>query len=437
MHFLRRFGLGILLLLNSLAIFAQDSRTVASSTVSDLGNSNFKAVHGRFGDDLAKSISKKQLQTIWTQLTTAYGQFEKAEEGEFTIEDGSTKALIPIQFESGSMTLQLKIEGEWITGIYFASNSYVLPASVKGVSFGKKQLTVGADTFKLDAELVVPRTPQKCPVVILVHGSGPMDMDESVYASKVFKDLSLMLATQGVATLRYDKRSKTYPHLFESGKDFTLGDETVDDALSAVQVAKSLDLIDTNRVFVLGHSLGAYAVPRIIKMDPTITGGIVMAGPARKLFEILPEQYDYLLGRDGKLSFIDKMILRKMDKAVEQLRGLPDDVPERLKIPMAYWPIHFFVDIHGYDPVVTVKQDTRPFLILQGELDYQVSYANDFSRFKTELKGEPRVEMISYPELDHLMMDAQGESTPSDYFQMRNVEPEVVQDIAKWVLGQE
>jgi len=437
MHFLRRFNLSILFILGSLVVFAQDAKSIASSAVSDLENSKFKALHSRFSDDLGKAISKKQLQKIWSQLTTSYGQLEKAEEGEFSSEDGSTLALIPVQFENGSMTLRLQIEGESITSIYFSPNSYVLPPSVKGVSFGKKQLTVGSDTFNLDAELVVPRTTQKCPVVILVHGSGPMDMDESVFASKVFKDLSLMLATKGVATLRYDKRSKTYPHLFERGKDFTLGDETVDDALSAVQVAKSLDIIDTSQVYVLGHSLGAFAVPRIVEMDPSIAGGIAMAGPTRKLFEIIPEQYDFLLSRDGKLSFIDKLILRKVDKTAEQLRGLPDDIPKKLKVPMAYWPIHFFVDIHSYDPVLTVKQDTRPFLILQGELDYQVSYANDFSRFKSELEGEPRVELISYPELDHLMMDAQGESSPSDYFQARNVEPQVVEDIAKWVLDQD
>jgi len=435
--FPHRLSLLILLILSSLMSFGQDPRIIASSAVSDLENSNFKALHARFSDDLGKAISRKKLQKLLAQLTTPFGQIEKAEEGEFSSKDGSTLALIPIQFERGSMTLRLQIEGESITSIYFSPNSYVLPPSVKGVSFGKKRLTVGADTFDLDAELVVPRTGQKCPVVILVHGSGPSDMDESVGASKVFKDLSLMLATQGVATLRYVKRSKTYPHLFEQGKDFTLGDETIDDALSAVQVAKSLDIIDTSQIFVLGHSLGAFAVPRIVKKDPSIAGGIVMAGPSRKLFEILPEQYDFLLSQDGKLSFIDKLILRKMNKAAEQLRGLPDDVPKKLKAPMAYWPIHFFADIHSYDPVLTVKQDTRPFLILQGELDYQVSYANDYSRFKSELENETRVKLISYPELDHLMMDAEGESSPSDYFQMRNVEPEVVEDIAKWVLGQE
>ena len=435
MQFLRRLSASCLLVFCSLAVLAQDPQTVAASAISDLEKSNFKALHRRFSDDLGKSISKKQLQKIWAQLTTSYGKFDKAKEGEFTPEDGSTLALIPIQFESGSMTLRLKIDGESITGIYFAPNSYVLPPSVKGIAFGKKQLTVGADTFKLDAELVVPRTASKCPVVILVHGSGPMDMDETVYASKVFKDLSLMLATKGVATLRYDKRSKTYPHLFSSGKDFTLSDETIDDALSAVQVAKNLDIIDTSQIYVLGHSLGAYAVPNIVSSDPSIAGGIVMAGPARKLFEILPEQYDFLLSRDGKLSFIDKMILRRMDKSVDQLRGIPDDVPKKLKMPIAYWPIYFFEDIHEYDPVSTIKKDTRPFLVLQGELDYQVSFANDFSRFRSELKGDARVELISYPKLDHLMMDAQGESSPSDYFQMRNVEPEVVEDIAKWVTG--
>ena len=48
------------------------------------------------------------------------------------------------------------------------------------------------------------------PAVVLVHGSGPNDRDESVGGVKPFRDLAWGLASKGVVVLRYDKRTKVY-----------------------------------------------------------------------------------------------------------------------------------------------------------------------------------------------------------------------------------
>jgi hypothetical protein len=42
--------------------------------------------------------------------------------------------------------------------------------------------------------------------VVLVHGSGPSDEDESIGALRPFKDLAWGLASWGIAVLRYVKR---------------------------------------------------------------------------------------------------------------------------------------------------------------------------------------------------------------------------------------
>ena len=48
------------------------------------------------------------------------------------------------------------------------------------------------------------------PGVVLVHGSGPNDRDESIGPNKPFRDLAEGLASRGIAVLRYDKRTRTH-----------------------------------------------------------------------------------------------------------------------------------------------------------------------------------------------------------------------------------
>ena len=87
--------------------------------------------------------------------------------------------------------------------------------------------------------------------MVLVHGSGPNDRDETIGGSKLFRDLAEGLATRGIAVLRYDKRTKTYGQRV-SGLNFTIWDETVDDAVAAVALVRKLPEVDRGKVFVLG-----------------------------------------------------------------------------------------------------------------------------------------------------------------------------------------
>ena len=78
-----------------------------------------------------------------------------------------------------------------------------------------EKITVGAGTdYPLKGLLTFPDDLSgPVPAVVMVHGSGASNMDEKVMKLKPFKDLAEGLAEQGVASLRYDKR--TYAHGFK------------------------------------------------------------------------------------------------------------------------------------------------------------------------------------------------------------------------------
>jgi dienelactone hydrolase len=106
---------------------------------------------------------------------------------------------------------------------------------------------------------------------VLVHGSGPQDRDETIGPNKPFRDLAWGLASQGIAVLRYEKRTKKHAMKLVLIKNtITVKQETIDDALAAVALLRKTERIDPNRIFVLGHSLGGMLIPRIGARDPDV-----------------------------------------------------------------------------------------------------------------------------------------------------------------------
>ena len=70
-----------------------------------------------------------------------------------------------------------------------------------------ERITVGAGTdYPLNGMLTFPDSLSKpVPAVVLVHGSGPSDMDETVMKLTPFKDLAR--ASRNAASLRYGMTS--------------------------------------------------------------------------------------------------------------------------------------------------------------------------------------------------------------------------------------
>ena len=66
----------------------------------------------------------------------------------------------------------------------------------------------------LPGTLAMPKGTGPFPAVVLVHGSGPQDRDETVGPNKPFLDIARALAAQGIAVLRYEKRTQARPQDF-------------------------------------------------------------------------------------------------------------------------------------------------------------------------------------------------------------------------------
>ncbi|MFM2255809.1 MAG: hypothetical protein RLZZ47_1298 [Bacteroidota bacterium] len=115
------------------------------------------------------------------------------------------------------------------------------------------------------------------PVVLLLSGSGPQDRDESLGAHKPFAVWAHALTQSGFAVLRMDDRgvgkSIGDPKFLAN----TTTESYVSDAMAAIDYLGSLPMIDTTRVYVIGHSEGA-AVALMLSKKRRLSGIVSLAG---------------------------------------------------------------------------------------------------------------------------------------------------------------
>ena len=153
--------------------------------------------------------------------------------------------------------------------------------------FDEIDIIVETDGYRLPGKLTLPKTSDKVPGVIFVQGSGASDMNESVGALKLFEDLAIGLAEKGIASIRYDKRTYAYAQQLVTKKDFTIYEEVIDDALSAIHQLKSNDKISD--IYIIGHSFGGQLAPVIANMAE-VKGVIILAGTTEHIIDIAMSQ---------------------------------------------------------------------------------------------------------------------------------------------------
>ena len=420
---------------------SRDLVVVAKGFVELLVKGDFESAVKHFDRTMQSGLPPKKLAQAWQSVIARGGPFRK-QRGVRTERVGNyDMVFVTCEFENAAIDIKVVFDREkHIAGLWFEPSrppvAYRPPPYVKLDSFQEKEVMVGTGEWAVPGTLSIPVGNDPFPAVVLVHGSGPHDRDESIGPNKPFRDLAWGLASRGVAVLRYDKRTKVHGEKLASLKGvLTVKEETIEDALAAVALLRNTERIDAHRIFVLGHSLGGMLIPRIGRLDKGISGFIVMAGTTRPLEDVILQQMSYVFALDGAISDAEKAQLEKIKRQSARVKDpqLSSTVPSQ-ELPLGI-PAHYWLDLRGYNPPEAARGLKQPMLILQGARDYQVT-EEDFEGWKKALSSRENVRFRVYPRLNHLFMEGEGMSTPAEYDVPRHVAKIVIDDIADWITRQ-
>lgn len=384
------------------------------------------------------SFPKEKAEITRSMLRAQQGEVRSIGEG-WHEDDmrGYRRYRVPVRFEKATVDFRVVLDDEVRVAGFFVVPHAERPdpneAPPEGVV--EREVLVGKPGDTLPGTLSLPPAGRgPFPGVVIVHGSGPLDRDGTVGPNKPYRDLAWGLAERGVAVLRYDKRSYARPEtLVALGGKLTVVQEVITDARAALALLREAEEVDSNQVFVLGHSLGGTLAPRIAQAEPRPAGIIVLAGATRPLPEKMLEQVRYMAALDGVISHEEKAKIVEIEAEVSRLRATPGDDATDPEHVILGAPLAYYRDLESFDAPATAAALGLPTLVLQGERDYQVT-SEDFLLWKETLEEMPFACLRIYEELDHLLRAGEGTPGPQDYDRRLPVSSEVTSDIAGWVL---
>ena len=306
----------------------------------------------------------------------------------------------------------------------------------------REKIVIGEGTeYPLNGLLTLPDgATGPVPAVVMVHGSGSSNMDEKVLKLTPFKDLADGLAAHGIASIRYDKR--TFVHgrkmMKANAAGMTVREETIDDALLALAMLRADKRIDSENLFILGHSMGAMLAPRADAEGGDVKGIIMMAGTPHRLEDIVIRQLNQGRGTNLLLGLVTRLEGKYFARKFNGLYELSDEEAKKKKFA-GNITLYYFKEMGQKTASDYLLESSKPVLIMQGGRDFQVLADDDFKAFKEQLAGRGNVTYKLYPELNHCFVPAIYDDilkASKEYSVERHIGEDVIADIAEFIYAQ-
>ena len=328
------------------------------------------------------------------------------------------------------------------------------------LSGAEEEIVFESGGTRLAGTLAVPAEPNGA-AVLFVHGSGPLDRNSDavdlatgdvVMELGLFDRLAEELASQGVASLRYDKRGvgQSEGVLPLASRETLLGD-----AEAALSVLRGMSWIHPDRLFVIGHSEGSYLVAELaaVERDPALGGMVMLAGGASGLDEITLRQVETLLRAQGGtqqqvdlaleqegiyLDFVRNSSGEWSDYTIESLRAeLPFMSDEQIGalsggvVGLSWLRQHYLADSEAILGLIRI-----PVLTINGDKDLQVP-VEESDRLHDILSeaGVADLTSVKVEDLNHLMRNHPEEPNMLYRHLDSPIDPRIVDLVTQWIVA--
>jgi pimeloyl-ACP methyl ester carboxylesterase len=278
---------------------------------------------------------------------------------------------------------------------------------------------------------------QYVPGIVLVAGSGPTDRDGNNPLAPdridLLKDIAELLARNGIASLRYDKRgigqSTPRPRgSLEEQEAFFAWDNFVGDVEAAHAELLRHDEIKPYATALLGHSEGgllALAASRSLAAKK-LHALVLAATPGRRLEAILRSQ----IARDAPPTL--RLPADRAIAAILETGRVPTNLPPELQLLFPLYAGPFLKSLLSFDPAVVLAESRTPCLLLQGGADRQVVPMEDVQPLIDALRDRGvSGEAVVIPQVSHNLKTVTG---PLDPGFAGPLSPTVAAALLKWLV---
>ena len=269
---------------------------------------------------------------------------------------------------------------------------YLFLTSVVFAQIQSEEITIYNKEIKLPGTLSYSK--ENTPLIIWVHGSGPVDRNGNQPAQNVnsnyIQQFRVAINTKNIAFFSYDKRTanKENSAFFKDTKimDFA------SDAQAVVRHFKNKKIF--SEIILIGHSQGALVAMFASKNTAKY---ISLAGAGATIDKILVQQISKnnpTLGEAAKQQF-DTL---RMKGKIEVIN--PFLISLFAKPMQSFWSAWMLLN-----PLEEIKKLTIPVLIIQGNKDLQVNIENAEALHAANLKSE----LVIIQNMNHVLKDIQKE----------------------------
>lgn len=252
--------------------------------------------------------------------------------------------------------------------------------------------------------LLRPAGVERPPVALLVAGSGPTDRNgnQPGMRNDSLRRLARLLASQGVASLRFDKRGVAASRAAEPDERQLSVERYVDDLLAWSHQLQADPRLGP--LLLIGHSEGGL-IATLAAEDSGAQALVLLAACGRRVDDLLREQ---LRGR------LPPPLRRAADRIMAGLaRGeLQPGVPTELQTLFRPSVQPYLISLFRQDPVAALAKTRLPVLVMQGDRDIQVG-PEDARALAASRDG---VRLALLPGVNHVLREVAADEPPLDSY---------------------
>lgn len=249
--------------------------------------------------------------------------------------------------------------------------------------FINKEVKIKGEVI-LQGTLTMPKTMKRdtvLPAVLILPGTGTLNRDGNMKNGKIklnlYRQLAEYITSIGFITFRYDKRGvgKSEGKAYETGMW-----DLVDDAEVSLEYLRNYPNVNSDKVFVLGHSEGSILATALNARNP-VSGLILLSGAGEKLNTAIEKQQELAYSELEKLEGFKGFLIRKL-KLTEKLRKKNTNLfnkmlnteKDTIRINFIRTSSKWFKEHFRYDLYEDYKKITCPVLAITGKKDIQADY---------------------------------------------------------------